>query len=163
MKKNKSKSTVYIAMSADIIHKGHMNIIRNARKYGDIILALTDRAIASKRVPLMSFDERKAIVSEINEPKVVSQDTLDYTSNLLKFKPSFVIHGDDWKKGVQKETRKKVIKTLKKWNGKLIEIKYTEGISSTKIIKLFNQIGTTPDVRRKHLKRLLHSKNTQDF
>ena len=166
MKKNKSKSTVYIAMSADIIHKGHMNIIRNARKYGDIILGLlTDRAIASyKRVPLMSFDERKAIVSEINGiSKVVSQDTLDYTSNLLKFKPSFVIHGDDWKKGVQKETRKKVIKTLKKWNGKLIEIKYTEGISSTKIIKLFNQIGTTPDVRRKHLKRLLHSKKYSRF
>ena len=138
MKINKSKSTVYIAMSADIIHKGHMNIIRNARKYGDVIIGLlTDRAIASyKRVPLMSFEERKEIISEISGiSKVVSQNTLDYTHNLLKLKPNYVIHGDDWKKGPQANFRKKLKKIVKLWKGRVIDVPYTKKISSTIIKK----------------------------
>ena len=65
--------------------------------------------------------------------KVLPQDTLDYTKNLLRLKPDHVVHGDDWKFGIQKKTRKQVIKILKKWSGKLIEPKYTKNISSTKI------------------------------
>ena len=108
---------VYVAMSADIVHSGHLNIINNAKKYGDITLGLlTDSAIASyKRVPLMNFAERKAIISSIKGVnKVIPQKTLDYVPNLIKLKPDFVIHGDDWKSGVQKITRDRVIKVLKK-------------------------------------------------
>jgi phosphoenolpyruvate phosphomutase len=166
MTKKVSDKIVYIAMSADIIHRGHLNIIDKAKKYGKVILGLlTDPAIASyKRVPLMNFDERKAIVNSIKGiEKVISQNSLDYVPNLLKLKPDFVLHGDDWKQGVQKETRNKVILVLKKWGGKLIEIPYTKGISSTKLIQLHKSLGTTPDIRRNQLKRLLNSKKYLRF
>ncbi len=167
MKTKKIQSKiVYVAMSADIVHSGHLNIIDNAKKYGDITLGLlTDSAIASyKRVPLMNFAERKAIISSIKGVnKVIPQNTLDYVPNLIKLKPDFVIHGDDWKSGVQKITRDRVIKVLKKWGGKLIEIPYTKGISSTQLIELHKSIGTTPDIRRKQLRRLLNSKKYSRF
>ena len=105
---------VYIAMSTDIIHEGHINIINEGAKYGEVIIGLlSDKAIAEyKRMPLLSFEERKIIFENIkNVSKVVKQDTLDYTGVLNELKPDYVIHGDDWKEGVQQETRAKVIET----------------------------------------------------
>ena len=86
------------------------------------------------------------------------QETLDYVPNLKKLKPDFVVHGDDWKKGVQKETRKRVIHVLKEWGGKLVEPKYTEGISSTQLIKAITEKGITPNTRMKQLRRLISVK-----
>ena len=153
-------------MSADLIHPGHLNIISHARKYGEVIIGLlSDKAIASyKRVPIMDFKDRFAVVSSLKYvSRVVVQDTHDYVKNLKKYKPDFVVHGDDWKAGVQKEVRSRVIKELKKWNGKLIEIPYTQGISSTKLSNAVKEIGTTPDIRRKSLQRLLSCKNLIRF
>jgi len=160
MKKNNS-SIVYIGMSADLIHPGHLNIINEAAKYGQIVIGLlTDSAIASyKRIPYMSYEQRKKIVEALKfVDKVIPQETLDYTTNLLMLKPSFVIHGDDWKEGVQKKTRQQVINTLSQWGGKLIEIPYTHGISSTQLITAVKEIGTTPQIRLASLRRLLQSK-----
>ena len=67
--------------------------------------------------------------------KVIPQKTLDYVPNLTAIKPNYVVHGDDWKIGVQKEVREKVIETLKTWGGKLVEPRYTPGISSTNLIE----------------------------
>lgn len=153
--------TVYIGMSADLVHPGHLNIIKNGALHGDVIIGLlTDKAIASyKRVPHMTFVQRKEVISNIKGvTKVVSQDTLDYTENLKKYRPNYVVHGDDWKKGVQKDVRKNVIDTLSEWGGELIEVEYTKGISSTSLNKSLKEIGTTPDVRRSSLKRLLAAK-----
>ncbi|MDY6967066.1 MAG: phosphoenolpyruvate mutase [Spirochaetota bacterium] len=152
---------VYIAMSADLIHPGHLNIIKEGSKYGEVILGLlTDKAIASyKRLPYMTYEQRETIVENIKGvSKVVPQDSLDYVPNLKKIKPDFVVHGDDWKTGIQKETRRRVIETLKEWGGKLIEPKYTEGISSTKLNAVIQEIGTTPGIRLKRLRRLLSTK-----
>jgi len=152
---------VYIALSADIIHKGHLNIIYEAKKHGSVTVGvLTDEAIASyKRLPFLDFEHRKLIVENIKGvKKVIPQSTLDYVPNLEKLKPDFVIHGDDWKNGVQKKTRADVIKTLKKWNGKLIEIPYTKGISSTQLNDELKTIGTTPNTRLKRLRRLINAK-----
>lgn len=153
---------VYIALSADIIHKGHLNIIDEAKKYGFLTVGvLTDEAIASyKRLPFLDFEHRKLIVENIKGvEKVLPQSTLDYVPNLEKLKPDFVIHGDDWKNGVQKKTRADVIKTLKKWNGKLIEIPYTKSISSTQLNDELKTIGTTPNTRLKRLRRLINAKS----
>ena len=153
--------TVYVGMSADLIHPGHMNILKKAASLGDVIVGLlTDEAIASyKRMPLMSFNQRKDVIENIKGVvKVIPQKTLDYESNLLKLKPDFVVHGDDWKKGIQKETRQKVIDTLSSWNGELVEMPYTEGISSSQLNEASKEIGTTPDIRLKSLKRLLNAK-----
>jgi phosphoenolpyruvate phosphomutase len=89
---------------------------------------------------------------------VIPQKTLSYVSNLNLIKPDFVVHGDDWKKGVQKQTRLDVIRTLKKWSGKLIEPKYTKNISSTLIKNRILEIGITPQNRVSRLKRLISSK-----
>lgn len=148
-------------MASDFLHHGHVNIIEKAAEYGDLTIGLlTDRAIASyKRVPFLDFKDRSKILMSIESvKKVIPQQSLDYTENLIKIKPDFVLHGDDWKNGVQKETRNKVIKTLKKWNGKLIEIPYTENISSTKILNEFLSNGSTADIRIGKLRRYLQVK-----
>ncbi len=148
-------------MSADIIHPGHLNIIKKATELGRVTIGLlTDTAIASyKRVPYMNFEQRLTVISSLKGvANVVAQETLDYVPNLLKYKPDFVVHGDDWRKGIQSVTRKRVLETLKLWNGELVEVPYTEGISSTALNNALKEIGVTPDARRRKLRRLLEAK-----
>ena len=157
----KKKKTVYVGMCADLIHHGHINILNEAAKLGDVTVGLlTDEAIASyKRIPMLRYEHRKMIVENLKGVKeVVPQDTLDYVPNLRKLKPDYVVHGTDWRKGVQRKTRQFVIDALNEWGGKLVEPEYTEGISSSKLIKDQLGIGTTPDIRRKKLKRVLELK-----
>ena len=136
MKNNKNNKKVYVGLAADILHEGHINILRKASKLGDVTVGLlTDTAIASyKKFPLLNYKQREIVLKNIKfVKKVLPQDTLDYTKNLLRLKPDYVVHGDDWRSGTQKSVRKQVIKTLKKWSGKIIEPRYTKNISSTKI------------------------------
>lgn len=152
---------VYVGMSADIIHPGHLNIIHEAQKYGRVIVGvLTDAAIASyKRLPYLNYEQRSLIVQNLKGvDEVVPQTTLDYVPNLEMLRPDFVVHGDDWKEGVQKETRQRVIDTLAQWGGKVIDIPYTQGISSTQLNERLKEIGTTPEIRQKRLKRLIAAK-----
>ena len=149
-------------MSADLIHPGHLNILEKASKLGNVTVGLlTDKAISSyKRLPFMSFAQRKEVMESIKYvSEVLPQDTLDYTNNLIQVKPDYVVHGDDWRIGVQKKVRQNVLDTISAWNGKLVEVPYTEGISSTKLNLLLKEIGTTPDLRRSRFKRLLSTKN----
>ncbi len=149
---------VYIVMSADVIHNGHINIIKEGIKLGNVIVGLlTDEAIASyKRLPLLSYEERKIIFENIKGvTKVVPQTTLDYTDNLIALKPDYVLHGDDWRTGIQRNIRQKVIDTLATWGGKLIEIPYTKDISSTMLEQNYRELINTPDYRRAKLRKLL--------
>ena len=155
------KKKVYTAFSVDILHDGHINILKYAAKYGEVIVGLlTDEAIASyKNLPHLSYQKRKYIIENVKYvSKVIPQTTLDYTYNLKKIKPNFVVHGDDWKTGYQKKIRGNVIKTLKAWSGKLLEPKYTKNISSSIIKDEIFKMGTTPDIRKTKLKRLIDSK-----
>ena len=158
--------TVYLGMSADLIHPGHLNILKKAASLGDVTVGLlTDKAIASyKRVPYMSYEQRAQVIESLKYvSNVVPQSTLDYVPNLKKIKPHFVVHGDDWKEGPQRETRRRVIEALQEWGGELVEVPYTEGISSTQINNAIKEMGTTPDIRRSRLKRLLGVKNLVRF
>ena len=151
-----------MGLSADILHEGHINILKTASQYGNVIVGLlTDEAIASyKNIPYLDFKKRKVVVENIKYvTKVIPQNTLDYVDNLNLIKPNYVVHGDDWKSGVQKKTRDRVIKTLKKWSGKLIEPKYTKNISSTEIKNKISNIFSSPNNRVSRLKRLINSKN----
>ena len=157
MKKSK---IVYVALSADILHKGHINILKIASTYGEVCVGLlTDQAIASyKNIPYLDYKKRKDVIENIKYVKrVIPQNTLDYVENLKLIKPNYVVHGDDWKTGVLKETRKRVIKTLKTWSGKLIEPKYTKNISSSLIKKEITNIISSPVNRVSRLKRLMSS------
>jgi len=159
---------VYIGMSADLLHPGHLNIINEARKIisakggGELIVGLlTDRAIASyKRLPYMNWEQRKIVVENVKGVDIViAQETLDYVPNLLKIKPDYVLHGDDWKTGVQAKTRQRIVDIMHEWGGEVIDIPYTQGISSTQLNKTLKEVGTTPEIRGSRLKRLLDAKN----
>lgn len=152
---------VYVGMSADLVHPGHLNIIKRAAELGEVTVGLlTDEAIASyKRLPFMTYEQRKTVIENIKGvSQVVPQETLDYIPNLCKYQPRYVVHGDDWKEGVQKKVRQAVIDKLAEWGGELVEVPYTKGISSTKLNAALKEIGTTPDIRRNKLKRLLDAK-----
>ncbi|HLD43060.1 MAG TPA: phosphoenolpyruvate mutase [Candidatus Nanoarchaeia archaeon] len=155
------KAKVYVSMAADIIHHGHINIIENARKLGEVTVGLmTDMALAGyKRLPLLSYEQRKRIIENIKGiEKVIPQASLDYLPNLKKMRPDYVVHGTDWRTGTQKETRAKVIEVLREWGGKLVEVDYTKDISSSQIVSRMNAIGTTPEIRLRKLKKLLELK-----
>ena len=151
---------VYVGLSVDILHEGHLNILNKAAKLGKVTVGLlTDEAILTyKDLPHFDFENRKKILQNFKQiSKIVPQHSLDYTQNLLKLKPDYVVHGDDWKKGIQQKTRAKVLKVLKKWSGKLIEIKYTKNVSNKSLYKIFEK-GSLPDIRRSKLKRILNAK-----
>jgi phosphoenolpyruvate mutase len=153
---------VYVAMSADILHPGHLNILNEAMKLGDVTVGvLTDRAVASyKRIPYMTYEQRSAVVSALKGVlRVIPQETLDYVPNLEAERPDYVVHGDDWKEGVQRVTRQRVVEVLEKWGGQVVDIPYTTGISSSQLNKAIREIGTTVDTRRGMLRRLLGAKD----
>ena len=138
----KGKKIVYVGMVGDFLHHGHINIIEEARKLGEVTIGLlTDEAVESyKRKPIFTFEQRKKIIENIKGvTSVIPQNSLDYMPNLKKIKPNYVVHGDDWKSGAQKDTRKKIINYLKEIDGTLVEIPYTSGISSTSIIKRLHE------------------------
>jgi len=156
------KKTAYVGIAGDILHKGHINILKTASKYGEVTVGLlTDKAIASyKRIPFLNYKNRELILKNLKfVNKVIPQNTLDYTENLNKIMPDFVVHGSDWKMGVQKKIRDKVIKILRNWGGKLIEPNYTKNISSTNLRNNILKSGITSEQRKSKLKRLIDAKS----
>ena len=160
------KKTVYISLTADSIHHGHMKLFETARKYGDIIIGLlSDKAVAEhKRIPYLNFEQRKKILINFKGVKsVIVQNEWDYSKNIKSLKPDFLVHGDDWKTGHMSEIRRKVLKIMKSYGGKLIEIPYTKGISSSALINHLNEISVTPDIRRSLLRRTIESNKISKF
>ena len=166
---NKSK-IAYVPLAVDILHKGHLNVIKIANKYGKVVIGLlTDRAIAQyKDLTVLNYNERENLVKELSYvDKVVAQDSHDYEKILNQIKPDYFVHGDDWKFDDRKYTRKKVIKVLKKWNGRLIEPKYTKNISSSliknKILELSSPSNRVSTLKRsilnKDITRIIESHN----
>lgn len=161
--KNKKEKIVYLPMAVDLIHIGHITIINEAKNFGRVVVGLlTDKAIARyKRVPLAPYDQRKKVIESIvGVSEVVKQDDDDYVSIIKKLKPDYFIHGDDWKTGIQKEKRERVIDTMKEWGGVVIDSKRkgNKGISSSKLTEDLNSRGTTPERRGAILRRIMEVK-----
>ena len=155
------KKIVYVPLAVDILHKGHINIIKIAKNYGRVIVGLlTDKAIVKyKELTILNFEERKNLVKNLKYiDQVVAQDNYDYEEILNRIKPNYFVHGDDWKFDNRKIVRKKVIKILKKWNGRLIEPKYTKDVSSSIIKNKILELSSTSN-RVSRLKRLMDSKD----
>ncbi len=153
--------TVYVGITGDIIHPGIINIITEGAKYGELTVGLlTDSAIVShKRLPYLSYDQRKQVIENIKGvSRVVPQETWSYIPNLKKYRPDIMIHGDDWKTNYLSKMREECFTTIKDWNGEIVEIPYTQGINSTALADNAKTIGTTPDIRRAALRRLLKAK-----
>lgn len=153
---------VYLGLRGDIIHPGIINIINEASKYGDVIAGvLTDKAIAEYRqLPILTFEQRKNIVFNLKGvSEVIEQDDWSYVPNLLKYKPNYIIHGDDWQYGFLSKIREEVFEVMNKIGGKVIEVPYTTGFSSSAMLKEMKNLGVTPISRLSSLKRLINAKN----
>ncbi len=161
--KNKNK-IVYISLSADVLHHGHINLINRAKKYGKVIVGLlSDKAVTEKkRMSMLTWSERFQIVKSISGiHKIIKQDEWDYTKNIKKLKPNYFIHGDDWKnpKSYDFLLRKKIIKFLKKTKCKLIEVPHTKNVSSSILINKMQSKNNDPKSRTNVLKKLIEIKN----
>ena len=157
-----SKS-VYMCFSTDVIHSGHIEIINKAKKLGNLIIGvMSDEAVASyKRFPMLPFEERKTMFENIvGVSCVVEQKTLSYKNILNDLKPDIVVHGDDWKNGIQKPLRDEVILILSSYGGELIEFPYSKNEKYDEIEKRTKMELSLPDFRRSRLKRLLGIKNS---
>ena len=153
--------TVYMCFASDIIHGGHIAIIKKAQKLGKLIIGvLSDEAVASyKRMPLVPASERKVMFENIaGVYKVVDQNTLSYKENLEKFKPSIVVHGDDWVTGFQRPIRDEVTAILATYGGKLVEYPYSTDPKYAEIDARTRSDLAMPDIRRGRLKRMLDAK-----
>lgn len=154
-------ATVYIGLTIDVLHHGHINLIRTGALHGDVTIGLlTDKAVAQhKRLPYLTWEQRRDIVSSINSVKrVVPQETWSYADNIRLLKPDFMVHGDDWRAGPDSGLRDEAIRALAEYGGKLVEIPYTKGVSSGAVLADALLVGTTPDIRRRSLRRLLSAK-----
>lgn len=156
-----SNRTVYMSFSTDIIHTGHISIIKKAARLGKLIVGvLSDEAVVSyKRFPLISFDDRKALLENIaGVSRVIEQEELSYRENLLALKPDFVVHGDDWQEGVQKPIREEVISILETYGGKLVEFAYSSDERYKELENRARAELSLPDVRRRRLKKTIAMK-----
>lgn len=153
--------TVYMCFSTDVIHGGHISIINKAARLGKLIIGvLSDEAISSyKRFPLVAYNQRKTIFENINGVyKVIEQKDLSYSENLRKLKPTYVVHGDDWKTGFQKIIRDEVTSILAEYGGKLVEFPYSNGEEFIELDKRSRMRLSMPDVRRGRLRKLIDLK-----
>ena len=153
--------TVYMCFSTDLIHGGHIEIIRKARRLGKLIVGvLSDEAVASyKRFPLVPCAERMRLFENIaGVSRVMEQRTLSYRENLLKYRPDIVVHGDDWCAGFQKPVRDEVVSLLEGYGGKLVEFPYSANEEYQEIQKRQRADLAMPDLRRGRLRRLLAMK-----
>lgn len=143
-KMKREKNLVYVPMAVDIVHPGHINIIKKAAELGEVMVGLfTDEAIASyKNPPYMDYETRKIVIENIKGvSRVVPQKTRDYEPNLREFKPNYMVHGTDWRQGPLADVRQKAVDTMKEWGGEVVEPEYTEGISSSEIKKKIKESG----------------------
>lgn len=155
------KKTVYLGMIGDIMHPGLINIINEGTKYGNVMIGLfTDKAIAThKRLPYLTYEQRKNVIENIKGVfTIVPQDEWSYVPNLLKYKPDYIIHGDDWVYGPDKYIRDEVYGTMEKLGGEVIEIPYTKGISASGLKEEIDSLGVTPQARLSSLRRLISAK-----
>ena len=153
--------TVYLGMIGDIMHPGLINIINEATKYGDVMIGLyTDKAIAThKRLPYLTYEQRKQVIENIKGVStIVPQDDWSYVPNLVKYKPDYLIHGDDWLYGPDKYIRDEVFKVMEAMGGQVIEVPYTKGISASGLKEAIDSLGVTPQARLASLRRLISAK-----
>ena len=155
--------TVYMGFGTDLIHSGHIKIIKRAGRLGKVIVGvLSDKAVTGyKRTPLLSFDERRELLANIaGIYKVVEQKTLSYRDNLERYRPSFVVHGDDWRSGLLKPVRDEVVEVLATYGGRLVEFPYSDGEKYRVLNERAKAEVSLPDIRRAQLKKLLGIKGT---
>ncbi len=152
--------TVYVSLIADLLHAGHVNILKEASKLGDVTVGLlTQKATGELNdVPYLDYEHRKIVIENLSfVSQIIPQETASYKDNLEKLKPNYVVHGNDWKNTNQRKYRDEVIEALKSWNGELIEVDYSNDINNLKIKDEMTKLGITTTARQSRLRTLINS------
>ncbi len=156
-----SDKKVFMCMSTDVIHGGHIEIIKRAAELGELTVGvLTDEIVATyKRYPLLSCEERMKIVAGIKGVSaVVKQEDISYREPLRRMRPDYVVHGDDWVTGFQKPVRDECIQLLAEYGGELIEYPYSINTQYDRLEAAARSQLSIPDIRRGRLKWLIEKK-----
>ena len=154
--------TVYIGFATEVLHAGHISLIKKAQKLGRLIIGvLSDEAVASyRRFPLVSYADRKAMFESLSGVyKVVEQRTVSHRENLERYKPDIVVHGDDWRTGFQKPARDEVVSILASYGGRLVEYPYAVNERYRELEARMRSDLAMPDIRRGRLRKLLGIKD----
>ncbi len=152
---------VYVSLIADLLHAGHINILKKAASLGEVTVGLLTLEACGELndIPYLDYEKRKEVLENLSLVKnVVPQTTASYKINLNKLKPDFVVHGDDWKDNAQKRYRSEVVDTIQQWGGKLIEIEYSKNINDLKIKEEMTKLGITTTARQSRLRKLITAK-----
>ena len=155
------KSKVYVSLIADLLHVGHVNILKEAAKLGEVTVGLLTLEACGELndIPYLEYKSRKEVLDNLSMVKeVIPQNTASYKSNLEILRPDFVVHGDDWINTNQKKYRSEVVDILKTFNGKLIEVPYSTNIDTIDIKEQMTKMGITTSARMGRLRRLINAK-----
>lgn len=155
------RKSVYVAMSTDIIHGGHIALLEKAAELGEVTVGvLSDEAISTfKRYPLLGYEERLKIISGLKSVShTVRQNELSYRSILMDLKPDVVVHGDNWRNNELSPIREECLKILETYGGELIEFPYSINAEYQKVDAYFRDQMSLPDNRRGRLKRAIAMK-----
>jgi len=152
---------VYVSLIADLVHAGHINILKQAAKLGEVTVGLLTLQACGELndIPYLDFDKRKEVLENLAMvSNVVPQETASYKTNLEDLKPNFVVHGDDWINSYQKKFRVEVIEILEKNNAELIEVSYSNDINEMQIKEQMTKLGITTSARMGRLRKLINAK-----
>lgn len=152
---------VYVSLIADLIHAGHINILKEASKLGEVTVGLlTLKACGELNdIPYLDYNQRKEVLENLSMVStVIPQETASYKENLETLKPDFVVHGDDWLTTNQRKYRDEVVETLKAWGGELMEIPYSHNINDLHIKEQMTKLGITTSARMGRLRKLINAK-----
>lgn len=157
-----AKKEVYVSLIADLVHAGHISILREAKKYGDVTVGLltSDAITELDDVAYLKYQHRLEVVENLEMVSaVVPQSNASYRENLLSLQPDYVVHGDDWIKGSQSKYREEVLELLDGWGGELVEVPYSSDISDQNIKDQLMRLGVTTVVRLHRLKMLIKNQD----
>lgn len=151
---------VFVSMIADLLHSGHIKILKKAAELGEVTVGLMDLNACGELndVPYLDYQKRKEVLENLSLIKhVIPQSTASYKTILDELKPDFVVHGDNWKSNFQSKYRKEVLEELSKWNGQLIEVAYSSDINDMRIKEEMTKLGITTTARQSRLRNLIRS------
>jgi len=152
---------VYVSLIADLIHAGHINILKEAAKLGEVTVGLlTLKACGELNdIPYLEYESRKEVLENLAMiSEVIPQESASYKNNLESLKPDYVVHGDDWNYSGQKKYRVEVIELLKQWGGELVEVPYSKNINDLQIKDQMRKLGITTSARMGRLRHLIEAK-----
>ncbi|MFR8061508.1 MAG: phosphoenolpyruvate mutase [Lancefieldella rimae] len=149
---------VYTALGTDVIHEGHLNILKHAQEYGTVVVgALSDKAlIRYSRFPTVSQEERVKLYESLEGvSRVIIQDDYLYDDVIATLKPDYVVHGDNWQNGPERAIRNNIEGLLATYGGTLIEVPYTRSEQARKVDQQLREKLAMPEYRRRRLRQLL--------